>query len=194
MVYVVSSYTQLPMAWDEWIGALIESGVDCLQIREPGMTDGRVFELALKACRIAAGKMAVLVSRRADIARAAGAAGVHLPSRGLPAAEVRKTFGKEMWIGVSAHSRLELEGRQAADYALLAPIVLPLSKSSSRRALGMEALADAPLPVIALGGMTAATAKQAIAAGASGVAGVTLGLEVNRQIVRQIKGTDARPH
>lgn len=182
------------MAWDEWIGALMESGVDCLQIREPGMTDGRVFELARKACRIAAGKMAVLVSRRADIARAAGAAGVHLPSRGLPAAEVRKAFGQEMWIGVSAHSRSELEGCQAADYALLAPIVLPLSKSSSRGALGMEALAGAPLPVIALGGMTAANARQAIAAGASGVAGVTLGLEVNRQIVQQIKGTHARSH
>lgn len=181
------------MAWDEWIGALVESGVDCLQIREPGMTDGRVFELARKACRIAAGKMAVLVSRRADIARAAGAAGVHLPARGLPAAEVRNTFGKEMWIGVSAHSRSELEGCRVADYALLAPIGLPLSKSSSRPALGIGALADAPLPVIALGGMTAANAEQAIAAGASGIAGVTLGLDVNRQIVQQIKATHARP-
>jgi thiamine-phosphate pyrophosphorylase len=89
-------------------------------------------------------------------------------------AQVRKLLADAI-IGVSAHSVADVAAAAAAgaDYATLSPIFVTESKPGYGPALGIEALRAAAIhriPVLALAGITAATAADCLAAGASGVA------------------------
>ena len=101
-------------------------------------------------------------------------AGVQIAA-GEDVAAVRRRLGPEAWIGVSAHSLEELRRAQQAeaDYATLSPIFPSSSKPGYGPALGLEALRDAAglgLPILALGGVTVATVRTCLEAGACGVA------------------------
>lgn len=115
----------------------------------------------------------VLVNRRADVALAAGADGVHLGYDGMAPADARSLLPEPALIGISAHAPFEIDPASGADYAHLAPIHTPRSKPASRPPLGETALAAAArrgLPVIAQGGLFEGNARGALAAGAAGIA------------------------
>jgi thiamine-phosphate pyrophosphorylase len=117
-----------------------------------------------------------VVTVHEDIAAAvkAGAAGVHLPSGGnVDAARSRLPKGL---IGASAHSADEASAllRGGADYVTVSPVFLSGSKPGYGPALGLDGLAlivaEAPGPVVALGGITNGNAATCLVAGAAGVA------------------------
>src|SRR5205823_4157417 len=66
----------------------------------------------------------LLVNDRADIARAAGADGVQLTTRSLPAHIVRRAFGANFLIGVSTHTLAEARAARTdgADFAVFGPL------------------------------------------------------------------------
>jgi thiamine-phosphate pyrophosphorylase len=109
-----------------------------------------------------------------DSAIAAGAAGVHLPGGGEPAAARRRL--PSALIGVSAHSPQEAAAQLAAgaDYATLSPVFLTSSKPGYGPAVGLDALAEAARlaggPVVALGGIGDSSIGACLAAGARGIA------------------------
>jgi thiamine-phosphate pyrophosphorylase len=113
------------------------------------------------------------VSRDVDLAAAYGAS-VHLQSaEAVGAARLR--LGPEVIIGMSAHALRDVERAAAAgaDYVTLSPIFLTSSKPGYGPALGLGALeqaAKAGIAVIALGGVSAGTARPCLDAGAAGVA------------------------
>ena len=79
------------------VEALVEraarAGVDMIQVRERDLDDGDLIALVRAMVRATAGRgTKVLVNDRADIAIAAGAAGVHLRSDSAPGARVRAAF------------------------------------------------------------------------------------------------------
>jgi thiamine-phosphate pyrophosphorylase len=115
----------------------------------------------------------VIVHRRVDVAMAAGAAGVHLGVNDIAVADVRRIAGNSFVIGRSAGGEDEVRHAAAADYVAIGP-VFPLGDRRPEAALGLsefERLARiASVPVIAIGGISPATAARAVAAGASGVA------------------------
>jgi thiamine-phosphate pyrophosphorylase len=122
----------------------------------------------------------VLVNSRVDVALAAGVAGVHLPAGSVAASDWRKITPAGFLIGVSCHwidevVRAEQEG---ADYVLFGPVFAPLSKTSELEARGLEELGRVSravrIPVLALGGITWENAEECVAAGASGVAGISM--------------------
>ncbi len=126
-----------------------------------------------RAARQARDSVRVLVNRRADVALAAGADGLHLGHDAMDPADARRLLGPKAQIGVSLHDPDEIEAAGAASYAQLAPIFEPLSKAASRPALGLSALRAAAgrgLPVLAQGGVEARHAAALLAAGAAGVA------------------------
>jgi thiamine-phosphate pyrophosphorylase len=122
------------------------------------------------------GRHGATVTAHDDIAAvlATGAAGVHLPGGGDPAA-ARKRLPRGL-IGVSTHSAAEAAAmlHAGADYVTLSPIFLTDSKPGYGPALGLDALAAAaaaaPGPIIALAGITPDNAVACLAAGAHGVA------------------------
>ena len=117
----------------------------------------------------------ILLGGDPALARAAGAAGVHLPDGGDVAA-ARAVLGAAALIGFSAHdlAGAAAAARAGADYVIFSPIFPSASKPGYGPALGLTGLRDAaarlPVPVLALGGVTAATMAGCLDAGAAGVA------------------------
>lgn len=167
-----------PVALAGFVEALVDAGVEALQVREKKLDDRALYELARRVVTLAAGRMLVLVNGRADIALAAGADGVHLPAEGLPAAPLRRRCGPAFLIGRSAHTVEEVAAArgEGCDYAFFGPLRPTPSKPGPTAVPGISGLAAAcrgGLPLLALGGIeTAADVALAAEAGAAGVAGI----------------------
>ena len=152
------------------------------QIREKALHARVLYELTARAVELTRGtNTRLLVNDRSDIARAAGADGVHLTAQSLPVNVVRQMCGSEFLIGVSTHS-LET-ARQAsingAHFILFGPVFETESKRVYGAPQGLEklrAVADElrGFPVIAIGGITLENVANCFTAGASGIAAIRL--------------------
>ncbi len=175
-VLVITDRHQSRMPLPALAAAVFEGGGRWLLLRDKDLAQAERIVLARLAIDIAAPFGAtVLMSGDVEAAIEAGAAGVHLPRDGDPVA-ARARLGPAALIGMSAHDLGEAERAAAAgaDYATLSPIFASPSKPGYGPALGLEVLstvaAAVGLPVLALGGVTAARARDCLAAGAAGVA------------------------
>lgn len=159
-----------------WLAQLAAVEVDAVQIREKDLDDRSLWETARSARAALPPTTRLLVNGRADIALAAGADGVHLPSDGVPADAVRRRFGPGLLLGVSAHSVEEVErARDAgADYAVFGPVWDTPGKGPALSAGELARAAASGLPVYALGGVTIERFGEVAAAGAAGVAAIRL--------------------
>ncbi|MEO8725665.1 MAG: thiamine phosphate synthase [Acidobacteriaceae bacterium] len=162
------------------------AGVDWIQLREKQIA---ARELELLASRLLkqmgefTPRPKLLLHSRADVALAVGADGIHLGSgaQALSAAEVRAVWPAAL-IGVSCHTRQQvaLAEAQGADFAVFGPV---FEKAGVRNPHGLELLREVchrsdaarpPMPVLALGGVTAENTALCIDAGAAGIAGIRL--------------------
>jgi thiamine-phosphate pyrophosphorylase len=166
----------------ELLEACVSTFIPIFQIREKLLSARVLYELTSQAVEITRGsETRVLVNDRADIARAAGADGVHLTSQSLPANVVREMFGPDFVIGVSTHSLDEARAAQlaGADFVVFGPIFETESKRAYGEPQGLEKLAEVavelqPLPVIAIGGITPENGAHCLVNGASGVAAIRM--------------------
>jgi thiamine-phosphate pyrophosphorylase len=165
-----------------FVRAVVEAEVVLLQIREKSLPARVLYELATRAAEITRdSKTRLLVNDRADIARAAGADGVHLTSQSLPAGVVRRTFGSEFLIGVSTHSLDEARAARdgGADFVVFGPVFETESKRGFGAPQGLDKLRQVAdelrgFPVLAIGGISLENAGACFDAGASGVAAISL--------------------
>jgi thiamine-phosphate pyrophosphorylase len=165
----------------EVVQRVLASGVELVQVREKDLGDRALYDLVCRTVRLARRSEArIVVNGRADVAVAAGAAGVHLPAQGLRVADLRSRLPAPFLIGASAHSLAEARraARQGADYVLLGPIFATPAKLRYGPPLGLELLArvcrELRAPVLGLGGITPERIAPVLAAGAAGLAGITL--------------------
>lgn len=145
-----------------------------IHIRSGSLDGGRLTDIADEALR-ACSDGQVFVNDRADVARIVGAAGLHLPSAGLPAKSARSIVGTDCWIGRSAHSTDEIAwaANEGADYAFLGPIWRTASHRN-KAPLGLGAMpASRPIPIIAIGGVTPERAEECAARAAYGIAAIS---------------------
>ena len=179
-----------------------EGGVSYIQIREKDLSAdllGTLSEAVVAETK--SFKTHVLVNGTPRVAAAAGADGVHLPAGWTAMAidAARNVFqqrGRTAIISVACHSSAEtIRARDlGADLALLSPVyekrlrqvddgvatdLKKEMKMETRPGMGLavfrEACAlSAPLPIFALGGITAANAQQCVEAGAAGIAAIRL--------------------
>ncbi len=159
----------------------IRWGADFIQIREKDLSDAELLTVTREAVTLARDtRCRVLVNGRADIAIAAGAHGVHLPSRGLQIGDLHPALTRSLIIGVSAHSLAEARcaEEQGAHYILLGPLYPTESKMQYGPPLGLARFRRIcraiTVPALALGGIQPDLIPPALAAGASGVAGISL--------------------
>ncbi|HVS16912.1 MAG TPA: thiamine phosphate synthase [Thermoanaerobaculia bacterium] len=153
-----------------------------VQIREKRLDDRALHRLLQRARDRFPGTL--LVNARADLAVAVRAAGVHLPASALPATAIRDRWGESLLIGLSVHSLAEVaRAASVVDYVCLGPIFATPGKPNARP-LGIAAIAAATglgPPVVALGGIDRpARVKRALAAGATGIAGIRLFADPSR--------------
>jgi thiamine-phosphate pyrophosphorylase len=165
------------------VDAILAGGAVRLQLRIKDGRDDRArlawIEDVLRRCR--AVDVPLLVNDRADLAFAAGADGVHVGDRDLPAPVARTLLGPAALVGTSTHSLAQLRQADAeggACHLALGPVWASPTKQGHADIVGVEVLraacAATTLPVVAIGGITTVErARAAVAAGAAWVAVVS---------------------
>jgi thiamine-phosphate pyrophosphorylase len=164
------------------VEVLARVGLDLIQIREPDLEARTLLRLVQGALEATRGTRArVVVNDRADVALAAGAAGVHLRGDSAPAARVRALAPTGWLIGCSVHTAAEAalaSSTGAVDYLIAGTMFPTTSKPTDTPTLGEAGLRricrTATVPVLAIGGLTEARARDAAAAGAGGIAAIGL--------------------
>jgi thiamine-phosphate pyrophosphorylase len=169
------------------------AGVDYIQLREKDLPARDLESLAREAVRLVRETRNVncetrlLINSRSDVALAAGADGVHLPTDDIPASDARAVWAsalarnskletRNFVIAVSCHTAEEvrLAEAQGTDFAVFGPV---FEKVGTPLSTGLDALHGACLghmPVLAIGGVTLENARACIAAGAAGIAAIRL--------------------
>jgi thiamine-phosphate pyrophosphorylase len=159
------------------VRAALAGGVTAVQLREKTVGAQRLVDWAQQlgpACRRAGALL--LINDRIDVAAAIEADGVHLGQSSLGPSTARSILGRSAVIGVSVHSMEELQqavSSGAADYVIFGHIYPTQSKPGlAPRGVGQlqRIAAAAPVPVVGIGGITAANAGEVVSAGAVGVA------------------------
>ncbi|WP_432829433.1 thiamine phosphate synthase [Dactylosporangium sp. CA-092794] len=160
------------------VAAALRAGFDVVQVRpEDAVTDREAFELTVRVlamCRELG--RACLVNDRLHIALAAGADGGHVGADDLPVAAARRILGPGAILGATARDPATARRAVAdgASYLGVGPAFATTTKDGLPAAIGpagVRAVAAAvDVPVVAIGGVTAARAGELFAAGAHGVA------------------------
>ena len=152
---------------------LAAAGVDGFQVRAKSYDARQLIELARTVIGAVRADAVVTINDRVDVAVAAGADGVHLGTGDLPV-EVARRLAPGLLFGATCRSLAAVEAAAAAgaDYAGVGPVFASSSKDGLPEPLGVAGLraATGALPVVAIGGITAASASAVIAAGATGIA------------------------
>ncbi len=158
----------------ERTAAAVRGGATCVQLRLKTATPREVVDVA--RALVAAVTVPVIVNDRADIALAAGAAGVHVGEADLPVVAIRRFAPSGFVIGASLGGDRELENARDADYVGIGPLFSSGSKTDAGDAIGIEGFkrlaALCELPAIAIGGITLERVPQIMDAGAAGVAAI----------------------
>jgi thiamine-phosphate pyrophosphorylase len=158
---------------------LLDSGARILQLRLKDYPSRDLLTIATAIAVLCRERGALfIVNDRADIARLAGADGVHVGQDDLPLAAVRMIVGDNMIVGVSTHSVEQARAAESggADYIGFGAIYSGGLKNVAN-AQGLERLrtvrAAVKLPIVAIGGITEATVPAVLEAGADAVAVIT---------------------
>lgn len=179
------------------VRAAADAEVPLFQIREKLLPARVLFELVARASEITRGsRTRLLVNDRSDIARAAGADGVHLTGQSLPVEVVRNICGDEFLIGASTHSLAEAQAAQTAgaDFVVFGPVFETESKRRYGEPQGLDKLHEVTralgeFPVAAIGGVRIDNVDSCFQAGARGVAAIGMlnDAETIASVVRVIR-------
>ncbi|HEY8852891.1 MAG TPA: thiamine phosphate synthase, partial [Gemmatimonadaceae bacterium] len=154
------------------VAAAVRGGATSVQVRLKSAPPREVVEITRAI--MSRTSVPVIVNDRADIALAAGAAGVHVGEADLPVSAIRRFAPADFIIGASLGSDTELANAKDADYVGIGPVFGSDSKNDAGRAIGVdgfERLAGlVEVPAVAVGGITADRALQITVHGAIGVA------------------------
>jgi thiamine-phosphate pyrophosphorylase len=165
---------------EDFAAACLLGGATLLQLRAKGAT-GRAMLAAAEAIMRLAGPVGarVIVNDRADIARLAGAHGVHVGQEDLPPAAVRLVCGDHAVVGLSTHTAAQIARglEAAADYLAIGPVFGTSTKATGREPVGLAGVRAAAAlaaargrPLVAIGGITLDRAPDVMAAGARSLA------------------------
>ena len=159
------------------VDSLARAGARLIQLRVKGLSDRRWLAMAGAALAAARASGAYLVvNDRADIARIAGADGLHVGQDDLAGTDARAVVGPGVLLGVSTHNldQLAAAATAAVDYLAIGPVFPTRTKDNPDPVVGLEmvrrARAATTRPLVAIGGITRANARSVVEACADGVA------------------------
>jgi len=160
--------------------ACLDGGATFLQLRAKAASSGWLLDTAAAIVALGAPVAAqLIVNDRAEVARLAGAAGVHVGQEDLPPEAARRIVGQGRIVGFSTHTTAQLDAavREPVDYVAIGPVFGTASKATGYDAIGLAMVEQAAarahargLQVVAIGGITVERAADVIRAGADSVA------------------------
>lgn len=158
----------------------LKAGRPSIQLRERDLCAKELLALADEIQQLTGPRgVQLVINDRLDVALSLEGAGLHLRSNSLPVSVARRLIGPRRVLGASVHSVKEAVEADAggADYIVLGPIYDTPSKQRYGPPLGLSALEGAAravrVPIVGIGGVTAARARDMRLAGAFGVAVIT---------------------
>ncbi|WP_406699481.1 thiamine phosphate synthase [Singulisphaera sp. Ch08] len=158
------------------VGEALAGGADLIQLREKNLPDREWLQRAREVRILTAQARArFLVNDRPDLARLAGADGVHLGQDDVTLRDARRIVGPLSLIGVSTHDRSQLEQAilAGAGYLGVGPVFTSDTKDFSDLAglaFVRHAAETTTLPWYAIGGINEENIDQVLEAGARRVA------------------------
>ena len=167
----------LPQFSEDLKAALAAGDVACFQLRLKPASDEEILKAAealLHVCREQG--VEFLVNDRPDLAKRAGADGVHVGQEDMGVAEARAILGPDATIGATCHASRDLAftaGEQGADYVAFGAFYPTTTKETAHRPTPeilrwWSGLSE--IPCVAIGGITPENAKPLVAAGANFIA------------------------
>ena len=158
--------------------AYVEGGARLVQLRAPDTAADTVLHWCEEIVSMCASVEAEFVlNERTDLALLADADGAHLGQEDLPATVARRLLGAQAIIGLSTHNLGQVQSavRQPISYLAIGPLFDTRTKDTGHVSVGLDGVrrtvaAARRRPVVAIGGITLATAPAVIAAGAASVA------------------------
>lgn len=164
---------------EEVIAQLAAGGAKVVQLREKGLADGALLELArLYRRETAKHGMLLVINDRPDIAMITGADGVHLGQDDLPVGAVRELLGPDAIIGASSHDLAEAQRAEAqgATYVNIGPVFTTPTKPGAKTVgpeMVRQVVSGVKIPVTCMGGIVDENIDQVLAAGARRIGVIT---------------------
>ncbi len=183
--------------------AAIQGGVTVVQLRAPNWKKRAVAECARELLRLMPASVPLIINDHADVARAVGAAGVHVGQKDLSPEDCRLIVGPDAIVGLSIAnddelSRLIIDERsrlspddelsrpaddehsrlpRAVDYIGIGPVFPTGTKKDAAPVVGLDGLrrllGNVPVPAVAIGGISEVNARSVYETGVQGIAVVS---------------------
>ena len=164
----------------EIIRAAAAGGVSVVQLREKDLSTREFYEEGLKISDfLKSHHIPLIVNDRIDIALALDADGVHIGQDDMPLAVARRILGPEKIIGLSINFPKDIneEALSCADYLAVSPVFATPTKEDITEPWGLDGLTKVrsltDLPLVAIGGISAANAREVARHGADSLAVVS---------------------
>ena len=155
---------------------ILDAGARILQFRHKAFLSREAFEwLERIAALTQAAGATLVINDRADLAQLFNAA-LHLGQDDLPPSAARRVVGPDTMVGFSTHNEAQLRAarQEPVDYLALGPLFGTVTKENPDPTVGLDGFRRlrplSPWPLVAIGGITRANARQALEAGADSVA------------------------
>jgi len=156
--------------------ALLTAGARIVQLRHKGHFDRTTYAKAQQIASLCdQADVLLVINDRVDVAMLLNAA-VHVGQDDLPPSHARRLAGNSRILGFSTHNEKQLKAAasEPIDYVALGPIFGTISKQNPDPQVGVAELRRlkplARVPLVAIGGITRATAPEVWAAGADSIA------------------------
>ncbi len=180
-LYVLLTEANCRGPWLDTARSALAGGARALQLREKALADRRLLERARVLRQLCDEFQALLIiNDRVDVAVAARADGVHVGQDDVGVGDARRILGPYGLVGVSTHTLDQARAAlaQVPDYLAVGPMFASTTKPQAHVA-GPQTLERVreltTLPLVAIGGITAANAAQLGAADALAVCDAVVG-------------------
>ncbi len=162
------------------VEAAVEGGVSVVQLREKTLPIRGFYELGVEIRDFLRSRgIPLLINDRIDIALALDADGIHLGRDDMHPEIARRLMGTDRIIGLSVNEPADLldGSAQFADYLAVSPVFFTPTKEDITTPWALEGLRRAramtDLPLVAIGGINRANAREVTECGADCVAVVS---------------------
>ena len=194
-IYPITDRQLSGLSHAEQVQRLINGGATFIQLREKHLPPIDFLRDAEAASKVAGdNRVTLIINDRVDIAMAINAGGVHLGQDDMPVEAARRLVQADTLIGFSTHTQQQMETavRLPIDYVAFGPVFTTSTKQDHDPAVGLEQLRAvrniaADLPLVAIGGITAANVQAVLAAGADSVAVIASVIGERSRIERNMR-------